>query len=433
GEPLLAEAGDADAELHAVARHRAHDRGGLQALDRARRRLRRAHRPRQEELVVVAGDEPHDRLQLAGVGYRRHQRRGEPASQQAGGRGVAHVHLVAHGEGLRHQRGEIDRALALEHRRECRRHRVPDPGQALERLAPVTAEAKLMPPGSVRDERRGPGVTHRILDDQQGGPGRDDAGHWPDGAPGMTGRKGDVAAGRQRLGLLGAPRPALELHGGLHRPAHRPAHPIPRDRWPRVQQRTTLQVERLARRPDGGPRGSRPAEAVEGFAIGGGDVGHGRRSLYRRPTYNLAARCPPSPSRCAESPRRFAAWWPMTASISTSRRVRSTRWSARTAPARAPWPRSSTASTGPTPGRSAVTAPRSRSARPRTPAPSASAWCSRTWSRSPPSRWPRTSRSSCPTCPRSWAARRWPRASPRPRSATVWPSIPPRPCGGSPW
>ena len=112
--------------------------------------------------------------------------------------------------------------------------------EPLERLAPVAAEAELMPPGAVGDERRRRRVVHPILDDQQGRARRDDAGHRPDGAARMAGREGDVAAGGQGLGLLGRARPALEEHRGLHRAAHRPAHPLPRDRRPRVQQRAAL-------------------------------------------------------------------------------------------------------------------------------------------------------------------------------------------------
>ncbi len=195
-------------------------------------------------------------------------------------------------------------------------------------------------------------VVHRVLDDQQGRARRDDAGHRPDGAARMAGREGDGAARRQGFGVLGGCRPALEEHRGLHRPAHGPAHPLPGDRRPRVQQRLALQAQGLPRRADRGPRGARAAQPVERFSIGGGDVSHGRRSLYWRPTYNRAARWPPSRSRCAESPRRSPVSWPTTAWTSTSRPARSTPWSARTARGRARWPRSCTASTGPMRARS---------------------------------------------------------------------------------
>jgi hypothetical protein len=62
------------------------------------------------------------------------------------------VHLVAHGEGLRHQAREIDRSLALEDGLERRRRHVADPLQAGDRLGTMRPEPELMPPGPVGDD-----------------------------------------------------------------------------------------------------------------------------------------------------------------------------------------------------------------------------------------------------------------------------------------
>jgi hypothetical protein len=186
------------------------------------------------------------------------------------------VHLVAHGEGLRHQGSEVDRPFALEHRREGGRHHVANPRQPVERLPPVRPEAQLVTPGAIGDEGCRLGPVGRILDDEQGRARRDDARHRPHGATRVAGRERDVTAGGQSFGVFGRPRPALEEDRGLHRAAHGPAHPLPRDGRPGVQKRAAREVERLAGGADSRPRRARATESLQRLAIGSGDVGHGR-------------------------------------------------------------------------------------------------------------------------------------------------------------
>ena len=82
---------------------------------------------------------------------------------------------------------------------------------------------------------------------------------------------------------------------------------------------------------------------------------------------------------CAVSARPFLAHWPTTPSISRSCPARSTRCSARTAPASRPWSRSSTGSCGPMPARSSGTAARLRFIARRRRGRWASAWSSSTF------------------------------------------------------
>ena len=252
------------------------------SMDRAAA-LARAHRPGEEELVVVARDEAHDRPRGArAVADRAHQRRGEPAGEEPRGGGVAHVHLVAHGEGLRHQARQVDRARRARAppgtRGRPRRGSRPDPSGSPARGRRSGAGAPTGP-SAMNDEAAVVPFTP-ILDDEHRHARRDDPRHRPHRAAGVAGAKAI------------SPDPAsASASSAASAPSPRTARPpSPRRAWARTcaPRRSAVpraaapsgEAERLPGRADRGPGRPRSAEAVQGFAIGGATLALMRGDLH---------------------------------------------------------------------------------------------------------------------------------------------------------
>ena len=178
GEPAIAEAAHADAEVCAVARHRRHEGRPRHAVGGVRRRLARRHAEIQEE-VLVAGCEGEDARALGGREIERRDFRRQQLHQQRGGRAVPIVALVAHLERLGDQRPHVHAAGAPDRLAECSTEHVAEPDEAIEDVGSVGAVAEGLAEALV-DGRPGVVAVGTVLDDEDGHRGRDDTGHRPD-------------------------------------------------------------------------------------------------------------------------------------------------------------------------------------------------------------------------------------------------------------
>ena len=150
----------------------------------------------------------------------------EPAGEQRGGGHRPVVALVAHGQRLADQRGDVDRLRRLDGGVEDRPEHLGHPAQPVDDLRPVGAEAQHraqpLVQGGEGVPRRRPGVVDDLPDRHRRG---DHAGHRADGPVVVARLDGDLARGERPLGLRRRRGPALEEGRADQGAAHRPAHP----------------------------------------------------------------------------------------------------------------------------------------------------------------------------------------------------------------
>ena len=212
GEPPVAGAGDADAEVGAVARHDGDDGRARDALGRAGGQLAGRH-PEVEEEVLVGAGEAHG---LGDVGRRRvgGDQAGQQLAQQHERAGaVAVVPLVAHLQHLGDDRADVDRAGRADRLRQDRAEHPGHPAQPLDDLGAVGAVAQHLAQALVE---RAPRLVAVHVVAQRVDPHR----RADDTRPSVRPRRGGgTARGRTRL-RRGASRPPRRC-----RPAPRRAPP----------------------------------------------------------------------------------------------------------------------------------------------------------------------------------------------------------------
>ena len=245
-EPAIPESGDTNAEVRAVAGHHRHERRAGDAGRRIRQRFPRGHRDVQEELIV-AGDERRQPRVSGSVARDLRERLHQRARQQRGRGDVSLVHLVAHPDGLRHERAKVDAAGLAERRAEKRPGFRREPAEARDDGVVRRAEPQHFAEPFV-DRRAGSVAVASVLDDEDGHGARDDSGHRADGARVMTRLQPDVAAIDQASGLRILGGPALVAHGAQHCGAHRLARAVPFERRSGVEHDAIAEAERLVRR-----------------------------------------------------------------------------------------------------------------------------------------------------------------------------------------
>ena len=201
GEPAVAGAGDADAEVGAVAAHRGDDRRRRDVARRIGQRLAHRHRDVEEELIVAADEARGTRRARRALLAVRASDRRELAQQQARAGDVALMHLVAHGQPARDQRLERDAAGFAQRASERGPEHVADPAQAVEHLGVVAAEPHHLAEALV-DRAIGAIAERLVLDHHQRLALRGQAGHRADRAKMVVGVEREGAGG----GVLARPR-----------------------------------------------------------------------------------------------------------------------------------------------------------------------------------------------------------------------------------
>ena len=119
----------------------------------ARRRLRRAHRPREEELIVVARDEPQDRPRARSALGHAPTRAARPSRRASRPVAAAFRMCISSpiDEGLRHEAREIDRPSRSSTAWNARRRHVTDPARG---RPSVSGRARRSGAGDPRARRR---------------------------------------------------------------------------------------------------------------------------------------------------------------------------------------------------------------------------------------------------------------------------------------
>ena len=146
------------------------------------------------------------------LALRAQHRRRQPLQQQRGRGRVAVVNLVAHVQGLRHQRLELDGAGLGQRQIERRAQDVGHPLQAVDDLGVVGAEPQhLAEPFVEIAERRA--AARRVAHDPHRHRRADDAGHRADRAVMMAGFECDGAAARRARApvLVSAAQPSNRI------------------------------------------------------------------------------------------------------------------------------------------------------------------------------------------------------------------------------
>ena len=141
GEPLPRQAGNAQAELVAVARHGGDDGAVLNAVGGIQRGLTHRH-PRRTGEVVAAGDKLEHFTLLRHRIARLDQPRRQRLNKQRGARVVAVVALVAHVQRLGQHQAQVDFADNLHRVAQHRAEHVAHPVQALDHALVVSPHAQ---------------------------------------------------------------------------------------------------------------------------------------------------------------------------------------------------------------------------------------------------------------------------------------------------
>jgi hypothetical protein len=188
-EPGIAGAGQADAEVHAVARHR-RDQAAVRDAVRASS-IAFAGRHRQiEEEVIVARDE-RQRLRELRLRHRALQRGGHQLlQQQARCRRIAVVAFIAHVQRLCDERLQLERSVRGQHFTQRWREHLSHPAQALQHFVSMCAEAQHLAESFVETGKRALAVG-AVLDHPHRHRRADDAGHRAHRAVLMAWRKSD--------------------------------------------------------------------------------------------------------------------------------------------------------------------------------------------------------------------------------------------------
>ena len=304
GEPARAEAADPQAGLRAVAGSR-RDHGAVRyAMGRIHDGLARNHGVVQEELRGL-GDEVQG---LVDVGLRHgvatvlqcRQGHGQGHEEQRGGRGVAAVHFVAHQQGLRLDRLEVDASGLVEvvtHRSlEHRAQHGLEPLQSLQDVRAVGTEAQAAADALV-DVGVGHVAVRGVAHLQQRHRRADDARHRSHGLEVMALGELDFPLLEHPLCLLGRARPALVEHGADHRAMHGAAHVGPGHGGAGVkQQPVALQLgeDTIGAKRHVFPHRARIDDAARDFLVGCGDavITHQSRQLPGQHGVGVARRLP---------------------------------------------------------------------------------------------------------------------------------------------
>ena len=151
------------------------------------------------------------------------------------------MHLVAHAEPARDDRFERNAARCAQRLAEQRAEHVAQPGETIEHLGVVAAEAHDLAEAFV-DRAIGAIAELAVLDDHHRHRARGHAGHRTDRAEMMVGLELDAAARRERRRLFEIFRPALEHDRAADRALHRAAHALPFDRRPGMQHQPLFQL-----------------------------------------------------------------------------------------------------------------------------------------------------------------------------------------------
>jgi hypothetical protein len=247
--------------------------------------------------VVVAVDETQDLGRVAGGGV--HDSGGQLTHQQRGGRAVAVVQLVAHLQGLRDQRREVQRSQLVQGGPHHGAEHLAHPAQPLQHLGAVGAVPQYLAQTFVERAVGGAavlGVTDLEHPHRRG----DDARHGADGPVMVAGVQPRLPGGQPLPGLLGVGGQPLQQHRPDERATHRARRPFPVDRRSGVQERALRQVEHLVRRPYPDELGPRGQQAAHGGLVGTGPArigqhtgqiivgaGHRRTPVHPHPGYGL--------------------------------------------------------------------------------------------------------------------------------------------------
>ena len=233
GEPGIARAADADAEVRAVTAHGGDDGRLGDVARRIGHGLAERHGDVEEELVV-AGDEGQRVGEARAVVGRARQPGRDLAQEQPGAADVPLVHLVAHAEAPGDQRLQGHAVARAQRLAEHGTQHIAQPGQALQHFGIVAAEAHHLAQALV-DGAVGAVAEFAVLHHHHRHRPRGKPGHRPDGIEVVVGKQAHAAAGRQRLRGRKIWRPPLEHDGAADGALHRPAHAWPLDRRTGVQ------------------------------------------------------------------------------------------------------------------------------------------------------------------------------------------------------
>jgi hypothetical protein len=240
GEPAVAGAGDADAEIGAVAAHRRDDGTGLDVARRIGQRLAGRHGDVEEELIVAA-DELQARGELVVARCRAGERGRQLAQQQARAGDVALMHLVAHGQAAGDEGLERDAARVAQRAPERRAERLADPAQAVEHLGIIAAEPHDLAEAFV-DRTIGAVPERPVLDHHERLALRGESGHRTDRAEMVIGVEREGPGGGLVSRFVEVAGPALEHRNAHDGATHGTAHPLPADRRSGVEDRAVGEI-----------------------------------------------------------------------------------------------------------------------------------------------------------------------------------------------